>query len=941
MNARSALVHASTPQISAWDSRTLVVKRLDYLRRVASDTPCALANRLHHNAAGHLIAQWDPRLPVPCLTTVYRLDGEPLKTDSVDAGWRLILPGLAGEPLQRWDERDSHWRTTFDKQLRVVAVEENGVADVDVFTYADASADPRFNRRGQLLEQHDNSGTLRTDSFALTGQPLAETRTFDDGRGFTSRRVFSPLGAVLEQTDAGGHRQKSCYGLAGHLRQVQLLIKDKSQWRPVLLDAQYNAADQIIEQQAGNLVVSRWTYDPADGRLHTQSSRKDTGAVLQDLEYFYDPVGNITRIEDHAFQPVCFANQLVDGHRDFSYDSLYRLVTSRGYDDGPLSDIPDLPKPTDPNNRLNYTQTYTYDTGGNLEKLVHVRAGANRTVQMRIDSVSNRGVRWKPDDPEPDFDTLFDRHGNQQNLQPGQAMQWNARDELQRVTLIARDGTDDDAEHYRYSQGVRVFKRHETYTDSAVHFHQVRYLPGLEIRTKDNCEELHVISVGGARCLHWAKKPPEDIEDNQLRYSLGDHLGSCTIELDQRARIISQEGYYPFGATAWMAADPVVEVSYRFIRYSGKEMDISGLYCYGARYYAPWLQRWISADPAGEVDGLNLYAFVGNDPIGHVDVNGETRLPFLDEINAGTDRIIASQNTSYAKNAQRLAEKRMARQMNDQMMQHIEILGITQRRASDAAKQLDRMGSGSDIALATTRRTLVFVASKALSYGVGLTVGVGAQALGAAAPGVGNVIGAGMGFAAKIGVSALIDYAAERTGLSASVNLKTSKVSANTIIERAQHKQMQPLEYLNAKLQGLIPRDKKSALKLVKEAGAQLTSAGVKKTLNSLPPAAAGAIASGAAALWTLPEIVNETTKAISGKSSEKMLAFEGKILGLAQAIEASNDTVHEYAHALGRTSLNGVDLNDLDEETARITDMLHGLALTVQKHRTAHSAAA
>lgn len=121
--------------------------------------------------------------------------------------------------------------------------------------------------------------------------------------------------------------------------------------------------------------------------------------------------------------------------------------------------------------------------------------------------------------------------------------------------------------------------------------------------------------------------------------------------------------------------------------------------------------------------------------------------------------------------------------MNDQMMQHIEILGITQRRASDAAKQLDRMGSGSDIALATTRRTLVFVASKALSYGVGLTVGVGAQALGVAAPGVGNVIGAGMGFAAKIGVSALIDYAAERTGLSASVNLKTSKCQ-RTLLSR-------------------------------------------------------------------------------------------------------------------------------------------------------------
>lgn len=628
MNARSALVHASTPRISAWDSRTLVVKRLDYLRRVASDTPAALANRLHHNAAGHLIEQWDPRLPIPCLTTLYRLDGEPLKTASVDAGWRLLLPGLAGEPLQHWDERNDHWRTTFDKQLRVVAVEENGVADVDVFTYADAAADPRFNRRGQLLEQHDSSGTLRTDSFALTGQPLAETRFFDDDQGFTSRRVFSPMGAVLEQTDAGDHRQQSRYGFGGQLKHVQLQINGQPDWQPVLLDAQYNAADQIIEQQAGNLVLSRWTYHPADGRLHTQSSRKDTGAVLQDLEYFYDLVGNITRIEDHAFQPVYFANQRVDGHRDFSYDSLYRLVSASGYDDGPLSDIPGLPKPTDPNNRLNYTQTYIYDTGGNLQKLVHVRAGASYTRQLCIDPHSNRGVRWAEGQPVPDFDTLFDRHGNQQNLQPGQALHWNARDELASVTLIHREDGHHDAEHYRYSQGVRVFKRHETYTANAEHFHQVRYLPGLEIRSRDNGEALHVISVGNARCLHWAQKQPEGVRDDQLRYSLADHLGSCVMELDQQAQIISHEGYYPFGATAWMLKYPADGIDYKTVRYSGKEMDVSGLYYYGERYYAAWLQRWLSADPNGEVDGLNLYAMVANNPILYVDRTGGKKAVF-------------------------------------------------------------------------------------------------------------------------------------------------------------------------------------------------------------------------------------------------------------------------------------------------------------------------
>ena len=622
----NATVHSRTPSLSVSDGRGMPIRQVAYLRSVAGKDATALISRQAHDVKGRLVAQWDPRLPAPNISTVYGLADETLKVASVDAGWRLSLPGLAAEPLQRWDERGGHWRSTFDDQLRVVAVEGREAADVDTFVYADASADAGLNLRGQLLEQKDPSGALRVHSYALTGQPLSETRTFLDGEAFTSQHVFNPLGAVLEQIDAGDHRQQSNYGQAGQLRQVQLLVNGQTKSEEVLLDAQYNAEGKIIEQLAGNGVRSHWTYDPANGRLRSQSSHKDAKA-LQDFEYFYDRAGNITRIEDHAFAPTWFANQLVNGHRDFSYDSLYRLISASGYDDGPLSDIPGIPQPTDPKNRLNYTQTYTYDAGGNLTELVHVRAGASYTRQTRIDPTSNRGVRWQPGDPEPVFDTLFDRHGNLLAVQPGQPLQWNARDELQSVTLIQREGGQDDAEYYHYSQGQRVFKRHETYSGSGGHFHQVHYLPGLEIRSKDNGEELHVISVGNARCLHWAKEPPADIDNNQLRYSLEDHLGSCTMELDHNAQTISEEGYYPFGATAWMAARSAIEVSYKFVRYSGKEMDVSGLYYYGARYYAPWLQRWISADPAGDVDGLNLYGFVGNNPMGYVDAQGQQRTP--------------------------------------------------------------------------------------------------------------------------------------------------------------------------------------------------------------------------------------------------------------------------------------------------------------------------
>jgi RHS repeat-associated protein len=50
--------------------------------------------------------------------------------------------------------------------------------------------------------------------------------------------------------------------------------------------------------------------------------------------------------------------------------------------------------------------------------------------------------------------------------------------------------------------------------------------------------------------------------------------------------------------------------------------DSSGLSYYGARYLAPWLTRWISPDSAGTVDCLNLYVYVGNNPLKYSDPTG-------------------------------------------------------------------------------------------------------------------------------------------------------------------------------------------------------------------------------------------------------------------------------------------------------------------------------
>ncbi len=57
--------------------------------------------------------------------------------------------------------------------------------------------------------------------------------------------------------------------------------------------------------------------------------------------------------------------------------------------------------------------------------------------------------------------------------------------------------------------------------------------------------------------------------------------------------------------------------------FSTKEFDPrSGLYYFGARYYDPEVGRWLTPDPMGFVDGMNLYAYVNNSPINLIDPHG-------------------------------------------------------------------------------------------------------------------------------------------------------------------------------------------------------------------------------------------------------------------------------------------------------------------------------
>jgi RHS repeat-associated protein len=76
--------------------------------------------------------------------------------------------------------------------------------------------------------------------------------------------------------------------------------------------------------------------------------------------------------------------------------------------------------------------------------------------------------------------------------------------------------------------------------------------------------------------------------------------------------------YTPFGAP--LSPKPGTLPRFGFsTKYTDPE---TGLCYYGYRYYSPAQGRWLSRDPIGEAGGVNLYGFVGNDPVNGVDSLG-------------------------------------------------------------------------------------------------------------------------------------------------------------------------------------------------------------------------------------------------------------------------------------------------------------------------------
>lgn len=430
--------------------------------------------------------------------------------------------------------------------------------------------------------------------------------------------------------------------------------------------------------------------------LNTKGFPKSNPYVYFDYHFTeYDEIGNPLTIEDRS-ESFLNTNPLIKSppeatptqRRIMQYDDLYRLIQVNYSYQNYVAAAP-WRSPFEPEINLQnrhpvplqklptriLQQTFNYDGLGNLlASSDDLSANYDRSLGTNLrygtseigpnQLLAGEGLKIRYDQSGNLTELKIERSGNCPTGYANQCAQWFIYDwdevgQLERARRWDFDGNKLPLQEspqslptikpswdltYAYSQGKRVRKSVKDFVNVTRHtlaiFNTLR-IQEATFNTSENNYQLNHENVhaylGGLSHVFWdSENQFAHLTPNSaitMFMNIGDHLGSNSIVINHaNSELVERTTYQPYGAIESDYRPKGFREPYKF---TGKEEDIEvGLTYFGARFYHPYLGRFISADPLSIHalgSDLNPYAYVGGRVITHVDPFGLEEVMIMPE----------------------------------------------------------------------------------------------------------------------------------------------------------------------------------------------------------------------------------------------------------------------------------------------------------------------
>ncbi len=542
-----------------------------------------------YDVLDHLVGVTDARGASTVIT--YSLAGAKIGMIDPNLGdWQYQYDG-SGNLTQQVDAKNQNLCFYYDALNRLTGKYYNGsnpTCPGSPSLTTGYSYDFGVNGKGRRTGLIDASGSAKW-LYDSRGRVISETKTVTGSGTFLTKWSYDAMDRVATMTYPGGNTGTAGEVVTNVYSNSALL--DRVYGTSIYVnDTAYDAAGRIDFQQLGisgstyavglDYVYNPWTT--SGGRLQQiKAGPPGTPTNLLNLSYSYDPAGNVLSIAD--------ANASGTQTQSFTYDSLDRLITAAA-SGGTGGTYGTQTYTLDSVGRINATTALGYYTYNALPTGCSAGSYARRHL-----AVTNAGS----------YSYGYDCNGNVTTRTVGSSVYVLSYDPENRLTGVSGAATanmlyDGDGSRVRATIGgltTTYLSNYYEWTGTA----GVKYYYA-------GSERVAMRDAGGT-----------------LYFLLGDHLGSTSKVATATGGLVSELRYGPWGDTRYSSGTTPTN-----FHFTGQRQDsgLGGIYYYGARWYDPYLNRWLQPDTivpgAGNPQALDRYTYSLNSPTNYTDPSGHS-----------------------------------------------------------------------------------------------------------------------------------------------------------------------------------------------------------------------------------------------------------------------------------------------------------------------------